>query len=161
MSYVSSLIFRGKSKAIIIIIIKYINKLISVWSSLSLWFFHLWWFWLTFNKTPPIHYLNKLKYFRRPIKKKHFWWNVGLLGSMFIYCMYSILGRGSFCFNYCLISAWYGGDQFVALLRWYGSSGAMHINNQKLSFYIFTVGNLQNIFIKHDLYLISWWFLSK
>ncbi len=33
--------------------------------------------------------------------------------------MYSILGRGSFCFNYCLNLAWYGGDQFVALLRWY------------------------------------------
>ncbi len=35
--------------------------------------------------------------------------------------MYSILGRGSFCFNYCLNSAWHGGDQFMALLRWYGS----------------------------------------
>ncbi len=35
----------------------------------------------------------------------------------------SILGRGSFCFNYCLNSAWHGGDQFVALLRWYGSPG--------------------------------------
>ncbi len=33
---------------------------------------------------------------------------------------------------------------------------AMHITNQKLSFDIFTVGNLQNIFMKHDLYLISW-----
>ncbi len=33
--------------------------------------------------------------------------------------MYSILGRGSFCFNYFLNSAWHGGDQFVALLRWY------------------------------------------
>ncbi len=32
--------------------------------------------------------------------------------------MYSILGRGSFCFNYCLNAAWHGGDQFVALLRW-------------------------------------------
>ncbi len=32
--------------------------------------------------------------------------------------MYSILGRGSFCFNYWLNSAWRGGDQFVALLRW-------------------------------------------
>ncbi len=31
--------------------------------------------------------------------------------------MYSILGRGSFCFNY-FNSAWHGGDQFVALLRW-------------------------------------------
>ncbi len=37
--------------------------------------------------------------------------------------MYSILGRGSFYFNYCLNSAWHGGDQFVALLRWYGSPG--------------------------------------
>ncbi len=27
--------------------------------------------------------------------------------------MYSILGRGSFCFNYCLNSAWHGGAQFV------------------------------------------------
>ncbi|KAK3569390.1 hypothetical protein QTP86_027810, partial [Hemibagrus guttatus] len=31
--------------------------------------------------------------------------------------------RGSFCFNYCLNSAWHGDDQFVALLRWYGSPG--------------------------------------
>ncbi len=32
---------------------------------------------------------------------------------------------------------------------------AMHITNQKLSFDIFTVENLQNIFMEHDLYLIS------
>ncbi len=32
---------------------------------------------------------------------------------------------------------------------------AIHITNQKLSFNIFMVGNLQNIFIEHDLYLIS------
>ncbi len=31
---------------------------------------------------------------------------------------------------------------------------AMHITNQELSFDIFTVGNLQNIFMEHDLYLI-------
>ncbi len=37
--------------------------------------------------------------------------------------MFSILGWGSFCFNYCLNSACHGGDQFVALLRWYGSPG--------------------------------------
>uniref|UniRef100_A0A8C2IP50 Gamma-glutamylcyclotransferase n=1 Tax=Cyprinus carpio TaxID=7962 RepID=A0A8C2IP50_CYPCA len=37
--------------------------------------------------------------------------------------MCSILGRGSFCFNYCLNSAWHRGVQFVALLRWYGSPG--------------------------------------
>ncbi len=32
---------------------------------------------------------------------------------------------------------------------------AMHITNQKLSFNIFTLGNIQNIFMEHDLYLIS------
>ncbi len=32
---------------------------------------------------------------------------------------------------------------------------AMHITNQKLSFEIFTIGNLLNIFMEHDLYLIS------
>ncbi len=31
---------------------------------------------------------------------------------------------------------------------------AMHIINKKISFTIFTVGNLQNIFMEHDLYLI-------
>ncbi len=31
--------------------------------------------------------------------------------------MYSMLGRGSSCFNYCLNSAWHGGDQFVSLIR--------------------------------------------
>ncbi len=30
----------------------------------------------------------------------------------------------------------------------------MHITNKKLSFNIFTVGNLQNIFMEHELYLI-------
>ncbi len=31
----------------------------------------------------------------------------------------------------------------------------MHIINQKLRFNIFTVGNLQNIFMEHDIYLMS------
>ncbi len=31
---------------------------------------------------------------------------------------------------------------------------AMHITKQKLRFDIFTVGNLQNIFMEHDLYLM-------
>ncbi len=34
-------------------------------------------------------------------------------------------------------------------------SVAMDITNQKLSFEIFTVGHLQNIFMEHDLYVIS------
>ncbi len=32
---------------------------------------------------------------------------------------------------------------------------AMHITNQKLSFDIFTVGNSLNIFMEHNLYLMS------
>ncbi len=32
---------------------------------------------------------------------------------------------------------------------------AMHITNQKLTFDVFTVENLQNIFMEHDFYLIS------
>ncbi len=32
---------------------------------------------------------------------------------------------------------------------------AVHITNQKLRFDIFTVGNFLNIFMEHDLYLIS------
>ncbi len=41
---------------------------------------------------------------------------------MFI-SMHSILGRASFCFNYCINAAWHGGDQTVALLRCNGSPG--------------------------------------
>ncbi len=32
---------------------------------------------------------------------------------------------------------------------------AMHITNKKIRFDIFTVGNVQNIFMEHDLYLKS------
>ncbi len=32
---------------------------------------------------------------------------------------------------------------------------AMHITDQKFNFDIFMAGNLQNIFMEHDLYLIS------
>ncbi len=32
---------------------------------------------------------------------------------------------------------------------------SMHITNKKLHFDIFMIGNLQNIFMEHDLYLIS------
>ncbi len=32
---------------------------------------------------------------------------------------------------------------------------AIHITNKKISFDIFTVGNVQNIAMEHDLYLIS------
>ncbi len=38
---------------------------------------------------------------------------------------------------------------------------AMHITNQKLCFDISTVGNWLNIFLEHDLYLISYFFGHK
>ncbi len=38
---------------------------------------------------------------------------------------------------------------------------AMHITNQKLRFDIFTVESFQNIFMEHDLYLISYDFWHK
>ncbi len=38
---------------------------------------------------------------------------------------------------------------------------AMHITNQKLSFDIFTVENLLNIFMEHDLYLNDIWHKRK
>ncbi len=63
-------------------------------------------------------HLTKTHQIIRPIKKH---WPSGKYVHLLY--MYSILGRGSFCFNYCLNSAWRGGDQFVALLRWYESPG--------------------------------------
>ncbi len=53
--------------------------------------------------------------------------------------MYSILGRGSFCFNYGLNSAWHGGDQFVALLRWYGSPGFFDSGLQLICIFLLTI----------------------
>ncbi len=49
--------------------------------------------------------------------------------------MYSILGRGSFCFNYCLNSAWHGDDQFVALLRWYESQVSLTVAFSSSAFF--------------------------
>ncbi len=36
----------------------------------------------------------------------------------------------------------------------------LHINNQKLSFDVFMVGNFQNFFMEHDLFLIAQWYLA-
>ncbi len=131
MSCVRSLIFRGKSKAIIIIIIKYIKKMISVEVVQVFGSFICDVFGSHLTKPPPIHYLNKFKYFKRPIKKNIFgemlaFWEV----CSFTVCTQYLVGA-PFVLITASFSAWHGGDQFVALLRWYGSSGAMHINNQK------------------------------
>ncbi len=61
------------------------------WSSLSLWFFQLWWFWLTFNKNPPIHHLNKLEYSIRPIHFLSEWLAFCKVNLLY---MYPILARG-------------------------------------------------------------------
>ncbi len=49
--------------------------------------------------------------------------------------MYSILGRGSFCFNYCLNAAWRGGDQFVALLRWFEAQVSLTVAFSSSAFF--------------------------
>ncbi len=85
------------------------------WSSLRLWFF----FGSHLTKTHQFN-LNKLEYFIKETFLVNCWPSGKYVHLLY---MYSILGRGSFCFNYCLTSAWHGGDQFVALLRWYGSPG--------------------------------------
>ncbi len=51
---------------------------------------------------------------------------------MFI-SMHSILGRASFCMNCCINAPWHEGNQFVALLRWYGSTGCFDSGVQVIS----------------------------
>ncbi len=41
----------------------------------------------------------------------------------YVHLLYMHLVGAPFFFNYCLNLAWHGGDQFVALQRWYGSPG--------------------------------------
>ncbi len=67
--------------------------------------------------------------------------------------MYSILGRGSFCFNYCLDSAWHGGDQFVALLRWYEAQVSLTVAFSSSAFFgllflifLFTIPHIFSMF---------------
>ncbi len=68
-------------------------------------------------------HIYKLEYFIRPIQNI-FLWIIGLLESLLIYCICTqYLVGAPLALNYCLNSAWYGGDQFVALLRWFGSPG--------------------------------------
>ncbi len=69
------------------------------------------------NKNPPIH-SQQIRILHKT-NKKHFLVNC-CPSEKYVHLlyMYSILGRGFFCFNYCLNAAWHGGDQFVALLRW-------------------------------------------
>ncbi len=74
--------------------------------------------------------------------------------------MYSILGRGSFCFNYCLNSAWHGGDQFVALLRWYGSPGFFDSGLQLICIFGSLVSHLPLDNTPYILYGVQVWWVS-
>ncbi len=54
---------------------------------------------------------------------------------MHLLYMYSILGRGFFCFNYWVNSAWHGGDQFVSLLRWYEAQVSLTVAFSSSAFF--------------------------
>ncbi len=72
-------------------IVKLVNSMHTDWSSLSLWFFSLWLFWLTFNKNPPIH-SQLIKILHKTFLVNY--WPSGKYVHLLY--MYSILGRGSF-----------------------------------------------------------------
>ncbi len=75
--------------------------------------------------------------------------------------MYDLLGLDNICLRYNYLKIWNLRVQKnltiekitfkVVQMKFV----AMHITNQKLSFDIFTVGNVQYFFTEHDLYLIS------
>ncbi len=70
--------------------------------------------------------------------------------------MYGLLGR----YLFCLDGTIFGWNTTIWKFGIWGCTNvqikflAMHVTNQKLSFDIFMVGNLQNIFMEHDLYLL-------
>ncbi len=75
--------------------------------------------------------------------------------------MYSILGRCFFCFNYCLNSAWHGGDQIVALLRWYGSPGLFDSGLQLICIFWslvshFPLDNIPKILFGVQVWWVCW-----
>ncbi len=113
---------------------------------------------LSFNKNPPIH-SQQIRILHKTNKKKTFWVNCWPSGKyVHLLFMYSIHGRGSFRFNYCLNSAWHGGDQFVALLRWYGSPGFFDSDLQLICIFWFLVSNFPLDYTPLILYGVQiWW----
>ncbi len=75
--------------------------------------------------------------------------------------MYGLLGMDNNWLRYNYLKIWNlrvqknQNIEKIAFKAVQMKSLAIHITNQKLSFDIFTVGNVQNIFMEHDLYLIS------
>ncbi len=75
--------------------------------------------------------------------------------------MYGLLGSDNIWLKYNYLNIWnlrvqktskYWENRLYSCLN---NFLAMHITNQKWSFDIFTVRCVQNIFMEHDLYLIS------
>ncbi len=77
--------------------------------------------------------------------------------SIHLLYMYSIFGRGSFCFNHCLNPAWHGGDQFVALLRWFGSPGFFDSGLQLICIFWSLVSHFPLDNIPYILYRVQVW----
>ncbi len=75
--------------------------------------------------------------------------------------MYGLLGEDNIWLRYNYFKIWnlrvqkYQNIEKIAFKVVQIKSLAMHIPNKKISLYIFTVYNLQNIFKEHDLYLMS------
>ncbi len=70
--------------------------------------------------------------------------------------MYGLLGYDNIWPRYNYLKIWkYQNIEKITFKVVQMKFLAMHITNQKLSFDIFTVGNLLNVFMEHDLYLIS------
>ncbi len=64
-----------------------------------------------------LHKINKKGYFKQKCQASEKY--------VHLYALNTWLGllHESFCMNYCINAAWHGGNQPVALLRWYGSPG--------------------------------------
>ncbi len=54
---------------------------------------------------------------------------------MLIYCICTQYLVGLLFFNYCLNAAWHGGDQFVALLRWYEAQVSLTVAFSSSAFF--------------------------
>ncbi len=75
--------------------------------------------------------------------------------------MYGLLGSDNIWLRYNCLKIWnlrvqkHLNIEKITFKMVQTKSLAMYITNQKIGFDIFTVGNLQNILMEHDLYLIS------
>ena len=96
-------------------LIYYIDSLHAKRDISSLYLLLFWWLWLTADENPKFKISENLNITWN--QKDFRYRNVGPL-KVIIMHMYSVLGLGLFCINYCLNAVWHGCYQPVALLRW-------------------------------------------